>query len=110
CRLHPTEGPRVGMSEPTIVSPSELYPPLQVFAAQPPRRRTWVYVLFFLLTVFTTLVVGARMEYYFRQSMPALSMNEDAIGVFPLPWALERPSWKGARAPRAEEIRQWHPR
>jgi len=80
------------MSEPTIVSPSELYPPLQVFAAQPPRRRTWLYVLFFLLTVFTTLVVGARMEYYFRQSMPALSMNEDTIGVFPLPWALERPS------------------
>src|SRR5437660_11222235 len=82
------------MSEPTpaIISPSEVYPPVQVFVARPPRPRTWLHVLFFLLTVFTTLVVGARMEYYFRQSMPACSMNEDTIGVFPLPWALERPS------------------
>jgi len=82
------------MSEPTpaIISPSEVYPPVQVFVARPPRPRTWLYVLFFLLTVFTTLVVGARMEYYFRQNMPALSMNEDTLAPFPLAWILHHPS------------------
>jgi Zn-dependent protease len=85
------------MSEPTIASPSQVYPPVEVFVARPPRRRTWLYVLFFLLTVFTTLVVGARMEYYFRQAMPALSLNEDSIAVFPLPWVIRHPSnlWLG---------------
>src|ERR671931_1287222 len=82
------------MSEPTptIISPSEVYPPVQVFVAQPPRRRTWLYVLFFLLTVFTTLVVGARMEYYVRQNMPALSMSDDTLDPFPLTWVLRHPS------------------
>lgn len=82
------------MSEPTptIISPTEVYPPVQVFVAQPPRRRTWLYVLFFLLTVFTTLVVGARMQYYFRQNLPALSMSEDTLAAFPLTWILRHPS------------------
>ena len=82
------------MSEPspTIISPSEVYPRAQVFVAQPPKRRTWLYVLFFLLTIFTTLVVGARMEYYVQQNMPALAMSDDTLDPFPLIWVLRRPS------------------
>src|SRR5438309_11697624 len=32
------------------------------------------------------------MEYYFRQNMPALSMNEDTLAPFPLAWILHHPS------------------
>lgn len=86
------------MSEyiPSLSSTSEhpeFYRPVEVFVAKPPRpRRTWVYVLFFLLTVFTTLVVGARMEFNFQHNLTPLALSDDTLSFFPLPWILKSPS------------------
>jgi membrane-associated protease RseP (regulator of RpoE activity) len=85
------------MSEPTptIVSPSEIYPPVEVFFARPRRRRTWLYALFFLLTVLTTLVVGARMEFNFLHNQTAFAVGNDdsVLWFFPLDKALGEPSY-----------------
>jgi membrane-associated protease RseP (regulator of RpoE activity) len=74
------------------ISPSEIYRPVEVFVARPPRRRaTWVYVLFFLLTVLTTLVVGARMEFNFRHNLAPLALSDETLSFFPIAWAIRNP-------------------
>src|SRR5690349_6285450 len=83
------------MPEPALpISPTtELYPPVQVFLARPPRQRTWLYVLFFFLTVLTTLVMGARMQYNFQHGLPALSLSDDSPGLLAsFSWTLRHPS------------------
>jgi len=82
------------MSEiiPPASSTAEYYQPLEVYVAPPRRQRYWIHVLLFLLTVFTTLVVGARMEYNFLHNQPAFSMNDDDLPFFPMRWALSQPS------------------
>jgi membrane-associated protease RseP (regulator of RpoE activity) len=65
----------------------QLYPPVEVFVAQPLKRRYWLHALLLLLTMLTTTVVGARMQYNFNSGLPTFS--EDSL--FPL-WALQSPS------------------
>jgi len=49
----------------------------------------WLHVLLFLLTVFTTLVIGARLAHNFYANQPAYALDED---FFPWTWALSEPS------------------
>jgi Zn-dependent protease len=79
------------MSEPTPSFPSTFNSehPQQVWIIAPPRQRTWLYVLFFVLTLFSTLVVGARMQFNFLHGQPTFSLDGD---WFPLGWVLEQPS------------------
>ena len=82
------------MSEsiPSISSP-EIYRPVEVFVARPPRRRpTWVYVFFFLLTILTTTVMGARMEFNFRHNLAPFALSDETLSVFPIVWALQNPA------------------
>ena len=61
-----------------------------VFVSPPrPRRRIWLHILLFAATIFTTLVVGARLEYNFHRNRPAYFDEED---FFPVAWALRDPS------------------
>jgi membrane-associated protease RseP (regulator of RpoE activity) len=53
------------------------------------RRKYWLHFLLFLATAFTTLAVGARLEYNFVQGTPQFSSDDDFL---PLVWALEAPS------------------
>ncbi|HEY6939061.1 MAG TPA: site-2 protease family protein [Terriglobales bacterium] len=78
------------MSEPLSPTPStyELPAPVEVFVVPKPRRRYWLHALLLLATVFTTLVVGARMEYNFLHGEPLLS-QENAL--LPLGWVLQSP-------------------
>src|SRR5690242_3634781 len=82
------------MSEPLSPSPStyELPAPVEVFVVPRPRRRYWLHALLLVATVFTTLVVGARMEFNFLNNKPALSMDDDALSLFPVGWIAEQPS------------------
>ena len=57
-----------------------------------PRTRWWLYVLFLLLTMFSTTVVGARMEFNYLHRQPVFSLNDDTMSLFPVGWAFERPS------------------
>src|SRR5438067_8753756 len=62
--------------------------PHQVHVILPLRRRHWLHLLLFAATIFTTLVVGARLQYNFAQGLPQFHSDAD---LFPLSWALQNP-------------------
>ena len=80
------------MSEPTspLPVPEQQYESaIPVFVAPPrPRQRYWLHALLFVLTIFTTLTVGARMQEEFHQGQPAFSDDQD---IFPYAWVLAKP-------------------
>ena len=70
-------------------STTEYYRPVEVFVVQPPKQRYWLHIVLLLATVFTTLVVGARMEFNFQHDQPAFYSDADSFSsIFPLTWAL----------------------
>lgn len=92
------------MSEPT---PSTVSSTLEYYRALPervpsrPKQRYWLHILLLLATCFTTLVMGARMQYNFQHNRPALSFGDDPIvdregqretvPFFPAEWARSHP-------------------
>src|SRR5580692_2634044 len=84
------------MSEPTPALPTALeweqLPEPQVWVVRPPRQRWWLYGLFLLLTLFSTMVVGARLEVNFLRQLPAFSLEEDTLSLFPIGWIAEHPA------------------
>ncbi len=83
------------MSEPTPPTTSstlEYARPLPERASSPPKPRYWLHLLLLLATCFTTLVMGARMEYNFQHGQPALSVNDDSLPFFPADWAFSHPA------------------
>ena len=82
------------MSDPIPPVPStyELRP-IEVFLVpERPRRRYWLHALLLLATVFTTLVVGARLEFNFLNNLPAFSLDDNTLPMFPLGWVMAAPS------------------
>jgi membrane-associated protease RseP (regulator of RpoE activity) len=82
------------MSDPLFPSPStyELPAPVEVFVVPRPRPRYWLHALLVLATVFTTLVVGARMQFNFLHNLPLLSAGTETLPFFPLGWVLQNPA------------------
>jgi len=72
----------------------QIDPPHRVFVIVPQRRPYWLHALLFVLTVFTTLIVGARLQYQFANGLP-LFVQDDHF--FSLSWALAEPGrlWLG---------------
>lgn len=78
--------------------PDQLSPPLEcqvydpenqeirVYVIHPPKRRYWLHALLFLLTIFTTLCIGARLQYDFNANLPAFSADLD---YWPWQWAFQ---------------------
>ncbi len=82
------------MSEITPPVPSPTYdfpPPVPVYLYAPVRRRYWLHAVLLLATVFTTLVVGARLQYNFNHDLPAFS-TATLASLFPISWVWEQPS------------------
>jgi membrane-associated protease RseP (regulator of RpoE activity) len=75
-------------NSPQVYVPSEVYAPngAQVVIPPRPRHRYWLHLLLVLLTFFTTLVVGARLEWNFLQGRPPFTIDD---GIFPVGWALQ---------------------
>ena len=84
------------MSEPASPFPATLewesQPRPQVWVVRPPRQRWWLYGLFFVLTLFSTMVVGARMQFNFLHRQPVFSLNDDALSLFPIGWIAQHPA------------------
>ena len=83
------------MSEPIpplASSTVEYYRPLPVPAEPAPRQRYWLHALLLLLTCFTTLVMGARMQYNFNHNQPALSFADERLSYFPASWLFKDPA------------------
>ena len=75
---------------PPVSSTTDYYRPVEVFVVNPPKQRYWLHGLLLLATVFTTLVVGARMEFNFQHKQPTFySEDESFAAIFPLRWALQ---------------------
>jgi membrane-associated protease RseP (regulator of RpoE activity) len=83
------------MSDPT---PSLAYPladdsrPAVEWVPRPPGQIYWLHALLLLLTCFTTLVVGARMEANFMRNQPVFSLDDGSLPLFPWQWVLDHPS------------------
>ena len=82
------------MSEPTPPASYTFevssYP--QVFIAAPARhRRYWLHILLLVLTLLTTLIVGARLQYNFTHDLPAFDPDTFVFPLFHLGWILEHP-------------------
>src|SRR5579862_5709483 len=70
----------------------EYYVPLPAPVGTPPRERYWLHVLLLLATVFTTLVVGARLQFNFLHNLPQFAAGDGFLPFFDLKWALAHPS------------------
>src|SRR5580698_5984802 len=77
---------------PPAPAETDLPLPAQVIYVPRPRPRYWLHLLLFLATVFTTLVVGSRMEYNFQHGRPAFLLADDDSSFFPVSWAFAHPS------------------
>src|ERR1700686_1372361 len=84
------------MSEPASPFPTALewepQPQPGVWVIPPPRQRLWLYVLFFVLTMFSTTVVGARMQFNFLHQQPVFSLHDDSLSLFPIDWIAQHPA------------------
>ena len=74
-------------SPPITVVP-ESYGGREVWVVQPRKPRYWLHILLLLVTIFTTLVVGARMQDNFRRNLPALYTGNESLPIFPVRWAV----------------------
>jgi Zn-dependent protease len=84
------------MSDPTSTFPSTLegepLPEPSVWVVRPPRQRWWLYFLFLVLTLCSTMIVGARMEFYFQQHLSVFSLSDDSLPLFPVAWIAQHPA------------------
>jgi Peptidase family M50 len=88
---------------PPVSSTTDYYRPVEVFVVQPLKQRYWLHAVLFAATIFTTLVVGARMEFNFQHNLPAFSLNDD-VAIFPVRWLLAEPSRLLLGAPFASTL------
>jgi membrane-associated protease RseP (regulator of RpoE activity) len=79
-------------STPSLPPTIEYYRPGEVYLSRPKKSHYWLHVLLFLATIFTTLVVGAHMEFNFQNNLPAFSFDDDVLPFLPVDWALAQPS------------------
>ena len=81
---------------PEIIPPAsaetEFPQALPVIYFERPRQRYWLHILLLLVTCFTTLIVGARMQYDFQNNLPAFALTDDSLPFFPVSWAFQQPS------------------
>lgn len=77
---------------------------MPVRVAYAPRPRYWLHLLLFLLTCFTTLITGARMQYNFAHNQPAVSFSDDSVPFFPVNWLFTDPARVLAGVPFAATL------
>lgn len=83
------------MSEVNTPVPSstfESYQSLRAPWGTPLRQRYWLHALLLVATCFTTLVVGARMEFNFQNNLPPFAFGSEIIPFFKIGWILQQPS------------------
>src|SRR5437879_10227129 len=86
---------QTSMSDPSppLTSTAEYYRPMPVWVPRARKQRYWLHALLLLLTVLTTLVVGAHMQDNFLRNQPVFSLNDEGLfSFFPVGWAFSQPS------------------
>jgi membrane-associated protease RseP (regulator of RpoE activity) len=77
---------------PPVPASAEIPRPLVSIYLPRYKQRYWLHGLLLVATIFTTLVVGARMQFNFEHNEPAFSLNDDDLPFFPVSWTFEQPS------------------
>jgi membrane-associated protease RseP (regulator of RpoE activity) len=83
------------MAEPNSPIPTstiEYQQPLPVREYRQVEQRYWLHALLLAATCFTTMVVGARMEFNFLHNLPLFSVGDEWVPFFPLAWVLAQPA------------------
>jgi membrane-associated protease RseP (regulator of RpoE activity) len=80
------------LNSPIPTSTLEYYHPPPRPEGRSPRERYWLHALLLVATVFTTLVVGARMEFNFLNNLPPFAAGDEWLPFFPLGWIVAQPS------------------
>src|ERR1700683_3940451 len=84
------------MSEPSATVANavdwEDQPQSGVWIVRQQRQRWWLYGLFFVLTLLSTTVVGARMQYNFLHRQSVFSLADDTLSLFPIDWIAQHPA------------------
>jgi membrane-associated protease RseP (regulator of RpoE activity) len=83
------------MSEPNSPIPTstiEYHHALPVPQYRQVEQRYWLHALLLVATGFTTMVVGAGMEFSFLHNLPPFSWGDEWVPFFPLGWVLAQPS------------------
>src|ERR1700688_1480803 len=80
------------LNSPIPTSTLEYYRPLPRPMGRPRRERYWLHALLLLATCFSTLVVGARMEFNFLHNLPPFAAGDEWLPFFPLAWVVAHPS------------------
>ncbi len=81
------------VSESTIPSPIE--PQVTVWIERDPRPTTRQYLIavaLFLATLFTTLVIGVRLEFNYQHALAPFSDSDTSLPFFPISYIAEHPS------------------
>jgi hypothetical protein len=78
-------------SPPLAAPPPEYFPP-EAYFVPTPKPRYWLHFLLFVATIFTTLVVGAKMEFDFIHNVPPFVHGDEFVPLFPVGWVLQEPS------------------
>ena len=71
--------------------PQATYEVPVVWVVRRQKPRYWLPLLLLALTLFTTMVVGARLQHNFTHNLAAFSTSEYSLPMFPLRWLAERP-------------------
>src|SRR5262245_7521429 len=74
-------------NSPQVYVPSEIYSPetSNVVYYSRPKPRYWLHGILLVLTIFSTLIVGSRLEWNFQNGLPAFPIDDS---IFPsLRWA-----------------------
>jgi membrane-associated protease RseP (regulator of RpoE activity) len=79
-------------NSPAASSTLEYPRPVPEWVPRAPKARYWLHILLLLATCFTTLVMGARMQFNFQRGQPALSFYDDSVPFFPASWAYSHPA------------------
>jgi hypothetical protein len=66
--------------------------PIPVWVMERPRQRYWLHALLLALTIFTTLVVGARMQFNFEHGQSVFALDENSLPWFPVSWIAAHPA------------------
>lgn len=80
------------INPPIPSSTLEYYQALPLPESRPMGQRYWLHALLLVATCFSTMVVGARMEFNFLNNLPLLTAGDGWIPFFPLGWVMAKPS------------------
>src|SRR3984957_15672384 len=70
----------------------EYYQPLPARMGRQARERYWLHALLLVATCFTTLGVGAGMEFNFLNNFPPFAAGDEVLPFFPIAWVASQPS------------------